>query len=907
MEKKNLTKFKSGIIALRKTKKFMPFYIKKDDYLSQRKKLIWNKDKSKEESIEYSKKISMSNLFIKDKLLLLNKKKQNINNKPIQKLFLKDIIKNNKDLLNINNNKNNSQITFKTSFGKIQPTKKYSKNINSRNRLINYNLDITTFPSNSLNNFKTKEKENESNTLNYLYKKYKNRFNNQTNQIKDIKLFNINQSKTFHKINKIKSTNDLNYNIKTNNKKYLNLKNYNKKLERELIKRKINSHNFKKMTRNKRYTKLEDSYASFQSSNGGNKKEYNIINKTIDSNNLIKKNNIFKLNKLKEDKNSKVNQIKKINSTALINSKNNNLLKDFKYEYSSSLNSKKILKINKNKKKNNLKEIFNYNNLAINKINKNNKSNYTIIKSHKLIKKPILKDSINITISNTINNITNINNNLNYKNNFVLFSDSIKYKNDNKTNNRTKNNERKKIMKEEKKSNKNINSNSNFSKIKNSIKTQNNIVNDNKKNKSMSTKNNKGKISKSKLSNYYRFFHLLKKNHSKNQNQNKNSKSKRKNMEKVFHEENIKIIRDKRKKKKINMQLNTNIKIKGIKTIYSDFYSVKEKQIILFKTPRTRFPLPFIILKYVKVIDRFNRTEEKINLFQRKKKKEEIIEKKIFYVNLKKNLQYPLEYINEILQNLFIEEDKYLCNTHLEYLNHNYKYYINPDNWQYLMNSLINIQRLIVFSENTLFLTIQIFSKYIYEILYNNENKKIIENNLDIYLIASLIIAAKNEEIKLYKMKDYMTLLPDYYLFKDLINIEKKILYKLNFNLIIPTSLNFFELFSVLFKVDSKQRYKGLYLLNIILMDYNLIKIPPSILALCIIKIITKNNIKNEILKRIIWKYKNGKKIELIKVLNIIKDDNIINSICQHLQYFEKIIKLSNYDAIIIKFDEFNK
>ena len=288
------------------------------------------------------------------------------------------------------------------------------------------------------------------------------------------------------------------------------------------------------------------------------------------------------------------------------------------------------------------------------------------------------------------------------------------------------------------------------------------------------------------------------------------------------------------------------------------------------------------MIYYLNISTRFNKTEEKLDFLNRKTMQNNEDANQRLYKKIKNNPQYSFEYINEILKNILIEENQYFEKIHLDSfnINTNYRYYINPESWKFFINSLINIQNLLFFDEHTLFLTVQIFDKYISEVLYKETNNNIIEENLDIVIVTSLIIACKREEIKLYCMKDFLNLLPDKYSIKDLIKQDKDILYKFNFNILLPNSLNFFELFSVICKLNNIQKNKGLYLLNIILLDCYLLKIPPSLIAFCVIKNICKKNIKTNILNRIINKYNVGNKYKEIKILTIMKDYNMVDNIC---------------------------
>ena len=61
--------------------------------------------------------------------------------------------------------------------------------------------------------------------------------------------------------------------------------------------------------------------------------------------------------------------------------------------------------------------------------------------------------------------------------------------------------------------------------------------------------------------------------------------------------------------------------------------------------------------------------------------------------------------------------------------------------------------------------------------------------------------------------------------------MEYKVLKILEFNIVFPSSLRFYELISLDFKFDSKQFNFGLYLLQLYLIDYRMTKFFPSVIA----------------------------------------------------------------------------
>lgn len=920
-----------------------------------------NKLKNKTNLYSFSRAITSSNSFnkkyIKEKI-----NKYNIRKNIFPKIKLLNIKRKNNIFIKIKNPYNSKTLSKKQSFKKNRINTN-NNNINS-NHAISRNADKTNptsvknkeYSFNLLYNEKKKEEKKtinkNSSSLNFLYRRYKNKYNCTMNKNKNNPMIPI---KGISNLNTISSTIDYNYTNSNHiniNKMFININDF-KKFSCELLKRKLKTSNNKLNMRifhnnqnigemgiqsSVRINKKESFISNNSTLNGldQNSNMYKKINITsslrTNKTNNSKKNkqyisskdkkilNIIKNSKIKTNRNSyKTNISSNISHSSSINKLLNNYInyQSNKYNLLSNINNKKI-KIHFNKKRN--MNNMNYNLTSINNLNNSTKN-----KTNKLLKNHH-NDIINITIDNTFNNIVNINGSLNNLNNTITTISNSREKSNtySKVNKILRN--KKDIKKKEDVSEKKREIKKD-SKIKKNIRLKGNAafqsgkeVEGNKKaikTKSQSYKNKKKKYSNFQNNNDLLYKDLVKKNNINNNiiqenkkyhSKNKLNKTKKKYENNVLNE-NMKKIREERKKKasifSINGKLNPNIKLHGLKTIFSNFYNIDKKQYTSYKTPRIKSPSSFNSLNYLNISSRFNKTEEKADLFKNDKRNDSVNKK--YYIKIKNNPQYSFEYIDEIFQNLLIEENEYFEEINFDSFDkENYKYCINPESWKFFINSLINIQELLYFDERTLFLTVQIFDKYISNVLYKETNKNINEENLDIVIVTSLIIASKREEIKLYLMKDYLNLLPDKYSIKDLIKQENDILYKFKFNLLIPNILDFFEIFSVICKLDKIQRCKGQYLLNIILLDCNMLRIPPSLLAYSIIKIITKRDMKNYIFNRVNNIYKIYDKEKEIKALKILEDDNMINSICGYIQYIEEYIKLTNYDSVINKFNNEN-
>ena len=78
------------------------------------------------------------------------------------------------------------------------------------------------------------------------------------------------------------------------------------------------------------------------------------------------------------------------------------------------------------------------------------------------------------------------------------------------------------------------------------------------------------------------------------------------------------------------------------------------------------------------------------------------------------------------------------------------------------------------------------------------------------------------------------------YVKNELIEMEKKVLKILNFNIIAPTSNDFYNIISKAFCFDEKQFYLGKYFLESTLIDYRMIKYNPSVIGVSCAYIVMK-------------------------------------------------------------------
>jgi len=217
-------------------------------------------------------------------------------------------------------------------------------------------------------------------------------------------------------------------------------------------------------------------------------------------------------------------------------------------------------------------------------------------------------------------------------------------------------------------------------------------------------------------------------------------------------------------------------------------------------------------------------TSEKINYNNNKNKLSNLDSPKK-YVKLDKinNPQIPKDYLNIIYYNLLREEQKGI-NPMVVY---NYMVDQNEINEQMrgvLIDWLIDVHHKFKFRDETLFMTILIIDRYC-------TIRQISRDKLQLLGVTSIMIACKHEEIDLPKIDDFIYITDNAYTKQELIKLENDILIALNFELLYPSPIKFFEYLSLNFNFDKKAHFMGKYLMESFLLDIKYVKYKASVIS----------------------------------------------------------------------------
>ena len=141
-----------------------------------------------------------------------------------------------------------------------------------------------------------------------------------------------------------------------------------------------------------------------------------------------------------------------------------------------------------------------------------------------------------------------------------------------------------------------------------------------------------------------------------------------------------------------------------------------------------------------------------------------------------------------------------------------------------LIDLIIEIHFKFNFTDETLSLTVLIIDKYLSK---NQVQKKYFQ----LLGITALLIACKHEEIDVPKIDVFIYITDNAYIKSEVLEMEYKILSFLNFNLLYPSTVKFYEYLSLYFNFDKKMFFLGKYFMESFLLDIKVNKYKPATIS----------------------------------------------------------------------------
>lgn len=245
-------------------------------------------------------------------------------------------------------------------------------------------------------------------------------------------------------------------------------------------------------------------------------------------------------------------------------------------------------------------------------------------------------------------------------------------------------------------------------------------------------------------------------------------------------------------------------------------------------------------------------------------------------------MDYMDEYLEETFYNLLDEEKHMSIKPIYGYITNQKD--INEQMRAILVDWIIEVHFNFNLKQETLYLTIWIIDTYLsFEIISRSK--------LQLLGIAAFFISCKYNEVLCPRIIDFINITDNAYEVKELLEIEQKILKKLDFNILVPTPLQFYDILAKIFNFDNEQYYLGKYFMDSNLIDYNMISYPSSIIALSCAYIVMKYyNIKDYYLL-----YNINDKNHLFK-------ENLIKKAAKQLCFFVNNLNQTNLISVKQKY-----
>jgi len=244
---------------------------------------------------------------------------------------------------------------------------------------------------------------------------------------------------------------------------------------------------------------------------------------------------------------------------------------------------------------------------------------------------------------------------------------------------------------------------------------------------------------------------------------------------------------------------------------------------------------------------------------------------------------YVEEYQEEILYNLFLEEKNLKIKPKYGYMKNQKS--INIQMRAILIDWLIEVQYKEKFKIETLYQSIWIIDSYL-------SLKEMEISKFQLLGVSALLISCKCNEIYYPKLEEFIQITDNAYKKCELLEMEKEVLKILDFEIASPTSIQFYQIISKIFKFDEKQDYFGKFFLESSLIEYEMISFSPSLIAISSVYIVMKY-----------FKIDNYKYLYRINpYIDYEFAQNLIKELARKLCFLVENLSKSNLRSIILKY-----
>jgi len=182
--------------------------------------------------------------------------------------------------------------------------------------------------------------------------------------------------------------------------------------------------------------------------------------------------------------------------------------------------------------------------------------------------------------------------------------------------------------------------------------------------------------------------------------------------------------------------------------------------------------------------------------------------------------QQVLEYLTDIYRHL--QRSEATCMPQPNYMER--QVHVNAKMRAVLVDWLVDVHKKYKLHQETLFLAIGLVDRFL-------EKRSTAKRNLQLVGVTALLIAAKFEELYPPQINDFVYVTDKAYTKEEVIKMEVSMLSALEFKICRPTAVNFLERYQYVNGCSEAQKDLAMYLLELTLVDYKMVKYSPSLLA----------------------------------------------------------------------------
>ena len=221
-------------------------------------------------------------------------------------------------------------------------------------------------------------------------------------------------------------------------------------------------------------------------------------------------------------------------------------------------------------------------------------------------------------------------------------------------------------------------------------------------------------------------------------------------------------------------------------------------------------------------VPKIQNEKENQNLIKKEREKPDYLYLNFNFQNSQENISYVGEYLEEIYVNLLLEETQATTKPKFGYMNTQPE--INEIMRAILIDWIIDVHLRFNLRQETLFMTIWLIDTYL-SFAFVHRDK------LQLLGITCLLISCKSHEIYYPQNDKLIEMTDNAYSKEEMLTMENEILKKLNFFIVCPNPIDFYNILSKMFNFEKKQYYLGNYFIESALVNYQILKYSSSVIA----------------------------------------------------------------------------